>query len=594
MRPFGNVTKEDIKKEVDAVIAICNTGGHDNIIKIYGQGTLPLHDYCYVDMEFCDMNLEDYIHSVGKPDFDGTQYSTLTEQRKKWNILTQIARGLNFLHKGHYVHRDLKPRNSNTLISLLTILVLFNQETKLWKLTDFGIMCQATSKNMITTENGRGTQGYRAPELMSSVTGFTNKVDIWALGCILYELMTGTKAFETDWCVRDYYVSDSVLEITVPGLSTTFQTHLSAVTDELLQRDYKKRPSASRLRWLFSSYFMATTLSVAAKGRTRDIPLPVYQTWKDTVGGCETLYEFGSRFVQYFKSTGDCDCAIIACVLVIAQGSSVGEKLADELDDLYTIKGNKNTAIAGWRRFTEMFPLQEWPHQHLTAACQSKGGDVLAREIWRQLCLTQPNNTVFKTRYSECIARMYLVEGKLDWAIILQGRLASQNLKERRYMVELTNTIRKGYRSYKERAAAWENQVDRYPWIPYFQDMLSKAAIEHLKQPDLIVDMWERLVEKYPQQQTLHDRLSSACKLTGCSQEAIDVWEGLVDRAAAHVEIEFFWPLKQSVQEKGDPNEAILLWKRRVAKQPGMELWLRELRLAEQSNLSSVDEMSLQ
>jgi serine/threonine protein kinase len=169
MRPFGTVTKEDIKKEVDAVIAICKTGGHDNIIKIYGQGTIPLHDYYYVDMEFCDMNLEDYIHSC-EYDFEGTPNSSLKEQRKKWIIMTQITRGLSFLHKGHYVHRDLKPRNSNAWISLLTILVLFNQETKLWKLTDFGIMCQATSKNMITTENGRGTQGYRAPELMSSVT----------------------------------------------------------------------------------------------------------------------------------------------------------------------------------------------------------------------------------------------------------------------------------------------------------------------------------------------------------------------------------------------------------------------------------------
>jgi hypothetical protein len=159
-------------------------------------------------------------------------------------------------------------------------------------------------------------------------------------------------------------------------------------------------------------------------------------------------------------------------------------------------------------------------------------------------------------------------------------------------MVELAGIIQGGYRSPEQRAGAWANLVDRYPWIPYFQEMLSKAATEHLEHPDLIVGMWEKMVEKYPREKTLHERLSSACMLTGCSREEIDVWEGIVDRAAAHEEIEFFWPLKHAVQEKGDSIDAILLWKRRVAKQPGMEWWLRELRLAVQSSLSSVDEGS--
>jgi serine/threonine protein kinase len=111
MRPFGSVTKEHIKKEVDAVITICNTGGHENIIKILGQGTLPWLGYYYIDMEYCDINLEDYIH--GRRGFK----SLKRPFPQKWTIMTQIARGLNFLHKGHYVHRDLKPRNSNVSIS---------------------------------------------------------------------------------------------------------------------------------------------------------------------------------------------------------------------------------------------------------------------------------------------------------------------------------------------------------------------------------------------------------------------------------------------------------------------------------------------
>jgi NIMA (never in mitosis gene a)-related kinase len=63
-----------------------------------------------------------------------------------------------------------------------------------WKLTDFGISGPALSKG-VTTKFSRGTPCYRAPELLDEQARFTEKVDIWALGCILYEVATGDKAF---------------------------------------------------------------------------------------------------------------------------------------------------------------------------------------------------------------------------------------------------------------------------------------------------------------------------------------------------------------------------------------------------------------
>lgn len=56
------------------------------------------------------------------------------------------------------------------------------------------------SKTLIATRNGRGTASYCAPEIFGSepsVPSYTNKVDIWALGTILYELCTGKTAFDT-------------------------------------------------------------------------------------------------------------------------------------------------------------------------------------------------------------------------------------------------------------------------------------------------------------------------------------------------------------------------------------------------------------
>ena len=58
---------------------------------------------------------------------------------------------------------------------------------------------------MLFTDFSHGTPGYRAPELLKESKGsFNNKLDIWAMGCILYELATGKKQFLDDWSVREF------------------------------------------------------------------------------------------------------------------------------------------------------------------------------------------------------------------------------------------------------------------------------------------------------------------------------------------------------------------------------------------------------
>ena len=76
-----------------------------------------------------------------------------------------------------------------------------------WMLADFGISTTGTARRLIATKDARGTARYRAPEILfseSSVPSYTNKVDIWALDLILYELLTGKKAFETDYHIMHY------------------------------------------------------------------------------------------------------------------------------------------------------------------------------------------------------------------------------------------------------------------------------------------------------------------------------------------------------------------------------------------------------
>jgi serine/threonine protein kinase len=79
--------------------------------------------------------------------------------------------------------------------------VLYSETDECWKITDFGTATEATSKHFNTTRYSRGTACYRAPELIREDPKFNNKVDIWALGCILYELSTGCKLFSGDFAV---------------------------------------------------------------------------------------------------------------------------------------------------------------------------------------------------------------------------------------------------------------------------------------------------------------------------------------------------------------------------------------------------------
>src|SRR5947207_15755970 len=76
-------------------------------------------------------------------------------------------------------HKELFILNT---LSLPTKLVLYFYCDNTWKLADFGISAPSLTAG-VTTAFSKGTAYYRAPELLSETPKFTNKVDLWALGC---------------------------------------------------------------------------------------------------------------------------------------------------------------------------------------------------------------------------------------------------------------------------------------------------------------------------------------------------------------------------------------------------------------------------
>ena len=110
------------------------------------------------------------------------------------NLFLQILNGLKYIHQKDdgYVHRDLKPDN-----------ILVFQDDNL-KISDFGLLKKVDESTRTNTFKGAGSLPYMAPELFIKDTRATFKSDIYALGVIFFQILTGGELpYKTD--VHDWY-----------------------------------------------------------------------------------------------------------------------------------------------------------------------------------------------------------------------------------------------------------------------------------------------------------------------------------------------------------------------------------------------------
>ncbi len=147
---------------------------HANIVNIYDVGSE--NGMYYIVMEYVEgITLKTYIEKKGRLNF-----------KEAISIAIQVGRGIEAAHNKGIVHRDIKPQN-----------IIISTEGKV-KVTDFGI-ARASTSNTIHADV-MGSVHYASPE--QARNGFVDyKSDIYSLGIVMYEMVTGRVPFDGDTAV---------------------------------------------------------------------------------------------------------------------------------------------------------------------------------------------------------------------------------------------------------------------------------------------------------------------------------------------------------------------------------------------------------
>lgn len=147
---------------------------HPNIVNVYDVG--DEQGINYIVMELVEgITLKHYIEKKLRLSF-----------KEAISIAIQVSMGLETAHENHVIHRDVKPQN-----------IIISKEGKV-KVTDFGIARAATSDTI--TSNVMGSVHYTSPEQARG--GYSDeKSDIYSLGIVLFEMLTGRVPFDGDTAV---------------------------------------------------------------------------------------------------------------------------------------------------------------------------------------------------------------------------------------------------------------------------------------------------------------------------------------------------------------------------------------------------------
>ncbi|XP_041941863.1 cyclin-dependent kinase 17-like isoform X2 [Alosa sapidissima] len=169
---------------------------------------VTLHDIIHTDkcltlvFEYLEKDLKQYMDDCG----------SLMSVHNVKIFLFQLLRGLSYCHSRKVLHRDLKPQN-----------LLINEKGEL-KLADFGL-ARAKSVPTKTYSNEVVTLWYRPPDVLLGSTDYSTPIDMWGVGCIFYEMVTGRPLFPGSTVEDELHLIFRILgtpsDLSWPGITSS-------------------------------------------------------------------------------------------------------------------------------------------------------------------------------------------------------------------------------------------------------------------------------------------------------------------------------------------------------------------------------------
>ncbi len=217
---------EEIHKRFVREISVAQKLGHENVVA---------YDDCGLD--------EDILYYTMEVVPWGTLKEVLSRRGKlQWKEAVEcgihICRGLEHLHQAGIVHRDLKPAN------------IFLSDRGSLKLGDFGLARDLASFGLTVEGHTVGTPKYFSPEQAMARDDLDGRTDLYALGCILFEMLAGRPPFVAE--SRDMFEMVELMKKhveaqppSVVDFAPQCPTSLAMLIDNLLKKVPSERPASA-------------------------------------------------------------------------------------------------------------------------------------------------------------------------------------------------------------------------------------------------------------------------------------------------------------------------------------------------------------
>ena len=194
---------------------------HPNVVRIYSLGSSDEEPYFVME----------YVEGVSL-----TEAAQALSIHQKLVLMAKVARAADFLHQHNIIHRDLKPSN---------ILVGLDQEPKL---LDFGLARALDAEGRRITQSGEfiGTPEYFSPEHTTAGVQLDARSDVFSLGTIFYELLTGILPFQGDTITARSYSICSTDPVLPRRLSPSLPGELQKICMKAVEKEPADRYGSAR------------------------------------------------------------------------------------------------------------------------------------------------------------------------------------------------------------------------------------------------------------------------------------------------------------------------------------------------------------